>query len=346
MQNEKKLIPIPILILIDILLLGISLCIFSYFHHVRTAIYSKDLSSYPTTLSEEPADAQNEVADSEIQNDSTTSEVENNSLSSETKENTSSETTGDFSEKFADKFQEETVSTDTSYISSNLNITVSSYTENGVTYHIQDIYVKSIDHLKTAFAKDSYGKSITESVSDMADNNNAIAAINGDYYGIQDSGIVIRNGYVYRDVKDTSSDVCVLYYDGTMKIFHAEEFDAETEIENNAYQAWSFGPGLVIDNEAVGSSVRDKRLSKENPRTAIGYYEPGHYCFITIDGRGQNDSEGMTFVEMSELFVSLGCNAAYNLDGGKSSVMTFLDHVVNSPVSGGRNISDIIYVSE
>jgi glycosyltransferase involved in cell wall biosynthesis len=37
---------------------------------------------------------------------------------------------------------------------------------------------------------------------------------------------------------------------------------------------------------------------------------------------------------------------AYNMDGGKSSVMTFADAIVNQPSDGGREVSDSILIKE
>ncbi len=33
-------------------------------------------------------------------------------------------------------------------------------------------------------------------------------------------------------------------------------------------------------------------LGKANPRTAVGNYEPGHYCFLVVDGRQPGYSDG------------------------------------------------------
>jgi exopolysaccharide biosynthesis protein len=83
-----------------------------------------------------------------------------------------------------------------------------------------------------------------------------------------------------------------------------------------------------------------------NPRSAIGYYEPGHYCFVTVDGRKEGYSIGMTVPELAQLFEDLGCQSAYNLDGGQTAVMMFGDSIANQPYHGGRKTSDIIYITE
>lgn len=131
--------------------------------------------------------------------------------------------------------------------------------------------------------------------------------------------MVIRNGEVYRD-STNGSDVCVLYYNGVMKTFSAEEFDVDQAIKDGAWQAWSFGPELLDKNgNSMTEFTADGHVKEINPRSAIGYYEPGHYCMVVVDGRQRGYSSGMSLTQLSKLFQDLGCVSAYNLDGGRSS---------------------------
>ncbi|HSP47007.1 MAG TPA: phosphodiester glycosidase family protein [Clostridiaceae bacterium] len=221
-------------------------------------------------------------------------------------------------------------------------MTLTKVQEGGVTYYMQDIYVRNIRNIQSAFASDTYGKAITAPVLDMAKSNDAVGAINGDYYGVENNGVVIRNGLLFRSEAD--SDVLVLYLDGKMEVIDEEEFQADTVMAEGAYQAWCFGPSLMQDGKAI-AHFRSS-ISGLNPRTMIGYFEPGHYCFVTVDGRQKGYSVGMTLVQLSELAERLGCVAAYNLDGGKTSTMTFGDSIANKPVNGGRKTSDIIFITE
>ena len=265
------------------------------------------------------------------------------SVSSGSTEVSATAGTLDWGDVFPDKFTDgEVIKTDSSYMSDNVNVTMTMVQENGVTYYMQDIYIRSIENLQSAFAEDTYGKAVTDWVLDMAVENNAVTAINGDYYGVESGGVVIRNGVLYRD--DANSDVLVLYYDGTMKAFSAAEFDADLEMANGAYQAWNFGPVLVEDGTALTSF--SSRISSANPRTAIGYVEPGHYVFITVDGRQAGYSSGMTLKQLAETMEDLGCQVAYNLDGGQTSTMTFGDEIANQPYKGGRLTSDIIFITD
>src|SRR5688572_8237219 len=68
-----------------------------------------------------------------------------------------------------------------------------------VTYYLADVVLGDGGQLRSAFADNKFGTNIIDDTSTIADENNAIFAINGDYYGFRTSGIVIRNGVIYRD---------------------------------------------------------------------------------------------------------------------------------------------------
>ena len=249
-------------------------------------------------------------------------------------------------EKFADMYTDTVVVTDNSYSSPDISITVTEETTaNGrITYYLADIYVRDITCFQSALARNTYGSGYRDSISDMAILNNALLAINGDYYGNTTEGVVIRNGVIYR-ANRTNCDVCVLYYDGRMEVMPGSAFDMQEAIQNGAWQAWTFGPALLdTDGSVLTSFASTNRIISANPRTAIGYYEPGHYCMIVVDGRGE--SAGISLPDLSQLFYDLGCTAAYNLDGGNSSIMVWQNAVINDPSGGGRESSDALLIAE
>ena len=249
-------------------------------------------------------------------------------------------TAADFTGRFTDKV----VVTENSYSSPDIAITVTEVNEDSLTYYVADIYVRDITCFRTALAADTYGSGFRDSIEDMAVLNNALLAVNGDYYGNTGEGVVIRNGMIYR-ANATDCDVCVLYYDGTMRVMPGSAFSMEEAIADGAWQAWTFGPALLDGSgNTITAFSSSNRIISANPRTAIGYYEPGHYCLVVVDGRGE--SEGITLPRLSQLFHDLGCTAAYNLDGGNSSVMVWGDEVVNHPSGGGRESSDALLIAE
>ena len=131
-----------------------------------------------------------------------------------------------------------------------------------------------------------------------------------------------------------------------MDIYDPGMLDTQQLIEQGAYQSWIFGPSLLDENgKAKTSFLTWDYIRQSHPRTAIGYYEPGHYCLLLVDGR-QESSRGMFLEEMSQLFAQLGCKAAYNLDGGHCSFMTFQGKVANHPYKPEHEIADGIFITE
>lgn len=213
-----------------------------------------------------------------------------------------------------------------------------------ITYYVADVYVTDASVIKTAFADGTFGKNIKDSVYNMATENNAIFAINGDFYGNSERSIVIRNGVKYRD-DNNDADICVLFTDGTLKTYSPSEYNSDEIIAQGAWQAWNFGPALLDGSGNVLSTFNTTSyLNSQNPRSAIGCVSAGHYVFVTVDGRMEGYSRGATLSELAAIMCDEGCQSAFNLDGGKSALMYFDGSIINQPDGGGRDLSDIIYI--
>lgn len=238
-------------------------------------------------------------------------------------------------------------SSDTSYSDDNISVTLTEYYENNTKIYVADITLSSAEYLKTAFANDTYGKNVTATTSSTAQANNAVLAINGDYYGVQESGYVIRNGVVYRNTAK-GSDVLCIYANGTMEVVSDGDFTAEELVSKGVWQAFTFGPSLV-ENGTVTVGVNDEvgKAMASNPRTAVGIIDTNHFVFVVSDGR-TSESSGLSLYELAQFMKGLGVKTAYNLDGGGSSTMYFNGRVVNNPTSGRsikeRGVSDIVYI--
>lgn len=237
----------------------------------------------------------------------------------------------------------------TAYEDDNIKIALIDYRENDTDIHMTDVKVSSSEYLKTAFAQSSYGRNVTEKTSDIAESVNAILAINGDYYGAQESGYVIRNGVIYRETAKSGNEDLVIYGDGSFEIIDEDDITAEELLEKGAQNVLAFGPALVEDGSV--SVTEDEEVGKamaSNPRTAIGIIDENHYVFVVADGR-TSDNEGLSLYELAEFMESLGVQTAYNLDGGGSSTMYFNGQIINKPTTNGssikeRSVSDIVYI--
>ena len=112
--------------------------------------------------------------------------------------------------------------------------------------YIADITVSSSDYLKTAFAQNTYGTNVTAKTSVTAAENNAILAVNGDYYGANSTGYVIRNGVVYRDtVREDSSNGDLAITRTVPQIIYEDEISADQLVKDGVVNLLAFGPSLV-----------------------------------------------------------------------------------------------------
>ena len=273
--------------------------------------------------------------------------------------------TQDWHKKFADKFTDTVKATDTSYSSPDLSIQLSYHQYDSgrtdtssagkhikygtkISYVLADIYLGDITCFQTAFAQNTYGVGYTQKLSEMSKNMQAVLAVNGDSYSNnrhKENGTIIRNGVIYRS-QPANAETCVLNWDGTMDIYRSEELDLQQLIQKGAYQSWIFGPSLLDeDGKAKTEFYTWEYIRQSHPRTAIGYYEPGHYCLLLVDGR-QKDSRGMFPEEMAGVFETLGCKKAYNLDGGHCSFMMFQGRTANHPYKPEHEVSDGIFLTE
>lgn len=241
--------------------------------------------------------------------------------------------------------------TDTSYSDGNISVTLTEKTVNETQVYVADITLSSADYLKTALAQNSYGTNVTAKTSVTAAENNAILAVNGDYYGANSSGYVIRNGVVYRDSvrEDASNGDLAIYKDGSFKIIYEDQISADQLVQDGVVNLLAFGPSLVENGEiSVDTNTEVGQAMSSNPRTAIGIIDENHYIIIVSDGR-TSESKGLSLYQMAEVMKSYGVKTAYNLDGGGSSTLYFNGQVINKPTTGGskiseRAVSDIVYI--
>ncbi len=244
----------------------------------------------------------------------------------------------------------EPIITQTSYNDGNISVNIETIREFDTDIYIAQIILKDSSFLKTGLAENSFGTNVKDKTSQIASDNNAILAINGDYYGFRDYGYVLRNGYLYRDTKTQGgNEDLVIYEDGDMQIINELDISANELLENGAVQIFSFGPGLILDGEIiVDENSKVEREDQSNPRTAIAIIDKNHYIFMVADGR-TDESEGLSLEEMAIVLSEYDCTVAYNLDGGGSATMVFMGEVVNNPTTNGkdikeRSVSDIVYI--
>ena len=213
-----------------------------------------------------------------------------------------------------------------------------------VTANFAEITIAHPSQLRTAFAGGQFGTK-RMLASRIAKNNNAVVAVNADFYNYNSNGVIIRNGTLYRE-KPYGKDLLLIDSKGNFIIMsdHAAKKDGYYK-NNKITQSFSFGPALVNDGKALKKFGTNYACGPygNNPRTAVGQIGPLHYLLCTVDGRMDN-SRGVNMAELSQIMLRKNCTVAYNMDGGQSSVLYFHNKPYNHVADGGeRTLSDILY---
>lgn len=193
-----------------------------------------------------------------------------------------------------------------------------------------------------------------QTTSQIAENYNAVAAVNGGAFVDQSStsqwtgnggipsGIVMSGGKViHNDLKNgEKKDLLGIDKNGVMIV---GKYSLEELEEKNIQEAISFNPTLVVNGKMTPMSG-DGGWGIA-PRTAIGQRQDGAIILLVIDGRGVG-SLGATLKETQEIMYQLGAVNAMNLDGGKSTTLYYNGEVRNTPSNsmGERAIPTAIIV--
>ena len=316
-RRRRRHLPVWRVVLSDVIVAALILALYAVFKLLLPAMRQSAVTPAPTpapTLTivstPQPLPTQEPVAAPEVQ----AAQPEPTSAPEPTPD-----TRTPWQIRFAEHFTESPVLTDHSYTSPEVSINIETYTteENGWTsvYHVADIYIASIENFKTYTVNGELQYWSSADMMELDREANAILAISGDFYSYQQSGFLMRNGQIYSSGVNRS-DICVLYNDGRMLTHAGGSYDVEQILADGAVQVWQFGPSLLDSEGHAISGFRDLgTVNQPNPRSAVGYYEPGHYCFVVVDGRQDGYSHGLLLPGLSKVFEQLGCTCASN--GGK-----------------------------
>lgn len=217
--------------------------------------------------------------------------------------------------------------------------------------------IKNPKKIKVAMTK--YLHRLGQKTSEMAEEHNAVAAINGGSFvdessdgvkfagtGGEPGGFVISGGKViypetgYDEHKE--ENVIAFTKNGTLIV--GDHTLAELK-KYNVQEAMCFRkPNLIINGVR---QVKSKIVEGFNPRTAVGQKKDGTVLFLVIDGR-KIFSPGADLYDVQEIMMEKGAVNAGALDGGYSTTMYYKGNVVNSPNAwdGERTVATAFYVSQ
>lgn len=176
-----------------------------------------------------------------------------------------------------------------------------------------------------------------DTTSNIAKNNNAVAAINGGGFydpngtgtGRLPYGFILHEGkYLLGEQVDFDEEVDFIGLTKKGNLIAGTYSKRELE-ELGAVEGLTFGSPLIINGEKViKSGDGGWGIS---PRSAIGQKKDGTILFLVIDGRQPGYSIGATLVDMQNIMYEQGAEIAANLDGGSSTTLYYNGQVVNKP---------------
>lgn len=174
-----------------------------------------------------------------------------------------------------------------------------------------------------------------ETTSQIALNNDAVAAINGGAFasdpdqaewsqnGGIPTGILISQGKeISNDQGDKKTCVAAMTSDGRLL---AGYYTISELREKNVVDALSFHP-VLIQNGAKVPIPGDGSC----PRTMIGQRQDSAIVLVVLDSNTGTRITA-TLEDCQEVMAKLNCVTAINLDGGKSTTMYYNGEVINNP---------------
>ncbi len=235
---------------------------------------------------------------------------------------------------------------DLEYQDPTLHVTIETGRKDNCDYWIARIKIGHPSQLRTTAAGGFENEAVMKGTF-MAKRQNAVLAINGDYYSYHPFGYILRQGVVFRDKLEGTRDLLAIDEDGDFHIIAGAEAGSMTDTLNGKklINVFHFGPGLVengkIRNLDIGWHTMD--LTHKRQRMCIAQTGPLEYFVMCCAGPARG-SQGMDLWQFARLVHSMGAVTAYNLDGGDSTMLIFNGEKINDKNNKNtRTISDIIY---
>ncbi len=251
---------------------------------------------------------------------------------------------------------------DTQYEDPSLKVDI---TWGGRIYDTNYVYaIVKIAHpsqLRTAMAY-KYNSDYVAAGHQIARHNNAVFAVNGDFFSYYDHGYLVRHTKRYRNrpnkiwdmlIIDQNANFHTIMEPSTKKI---EEWQAANP-DLTIVHTFNFGPVILLDGQPAYEDF-DKTLNHDYigahklcQRMALCQLDELTYLALTSEGPEDKDSAGLTMDQFCELLMKVDeeltdytIKVAYNLDGGSSSTMVFKEKKVNAPTNPKvRELCDILY---
>lgn len=168
--------------------------------------------------------------------------------------------------------------------------------------------------------------------SEFTEKYSVFAAVNGGYRG-PEGGFTVTSGQMWSGNGDTKVGT-VLGFGG----YRVDDGRHRVEIRPPEEQLTQVPPWMqyaltgrpLVLEKGQNVYTHDHRYINRHPRTAAGLSDDRETLYlVTVDGRQEDWSMGLTISKLGDMFRQLGATRVVNLDGGGSTTMVV-------PSQGGR----------
>ncbi len=227
----------------------------------------------------------------------------------------------------------------------------------GCSCTLAEVKVADPSQFRRKLAGDKFGSGRAQFASDLSKSVNAVVAMNADYYGFRDLGIVAYNGELCRfntgsAYRNYFKYNCIpsLFITSAGDFVYIEQGETHTEESVKAFMkehevsfSLAFGPILVKDG--IAQEVNWYPLGEAlqgYSRAGIGQIDELHYLYFSLN-HGEKAAR-WTVNEFARHYAEFPVKTAYCLDGGQTGELVIRGEPYNYIDFGAeRAVSDIIY---
>lgn len=164
--------------------------------------------------------------------------------------------------------------------------------------------------------------------SDVAAQYNALAALNGTFFNINDQPhnpwyFVKMNGKKAGNGGGGSGGIA---FNDDLSSVYVGKYNREVFDKSRFVIC---GHPLLIDNGTSKFEDAVKDATERHPRTFVGTTPDNYLFFVVCEGR-RKECAGMNNWEMMKFLEMLGCDNGFNLDGGGSSTMVVREEAMSN----------------
>lgn len=235
------------------------------------------------------------------------------------------------------------------YKDESIHVKVEKFRHNGLRYIVAYVDIVDPSQIRTAASYGTYDDHRYVKTQIIAKSVNSIVCVNGDFFKYNDFGYLIRQGQLLRERPDAEHDVLLIDNMGDFHVLTLPTLDdinqyiANMEEGRYVVNSFNFGPILIQDGNVLEPETKFYQSTKKQQRVAIVQRGPLSYAIVQADGK-TDSSVGINLKKFAVAIKEIIPDAqiAYNLDGGGSAHVVYLDKVLNSN-SSSRSICDILY---